>query len=340
MPLKVAILGAGSWGTALATLLPDVETIHLWARNPVLADDITASSENSRYLSGVILRPNTFATSDLSLALCDAEVVVVAVPSSGIRHTISEAANYFNPDALLVSASKGLEDNTGFRMSEVIVDSLAETAGLDRNATIQRTVALSGPNLAMEIANGVPTASVAASVSIEAAERCQQLFMGPTFRVYSSTDVIGVELAGAMKNVIAIGAGVCEGIGFGDNSKAALLTRGLAEITRLGVVLGANPVTFLGLAGVGDLIATCSSKLSRNFRVGIGLGEKKSLDEVLAGIGQVAEGVPTTKAIYNLANKVGVEMPICEALHNAIFNHADIRETISDLMLRPAKKEG
>lgn len=327
---NVAILGAGSWGTALTTLLGGCESVTLWARDACLVDAIRAYNENRRYLPGAPLAGNVSVTDSLEEALAGAECVVFAVPSSGMRETAEHAASLVPRGALVVSAAKGLEDQTGRRMSEVMRDALGADA---------RIAALSGPNLAVEVARGIPTASVAASPDRETALACQSLWMGPTFRVYASADLVGVELAGAMKNVIAIGAGICEGIGYGDNSRAAFMTRGLAEITRLGTALGAQAATFLGLAGVGDLIATGGSRLSRNYRVGVGLGQGRRLDEVLDEIGQVAEGVPTTRAICVLARRAGIEMPIAEALHGALFDGANVRESISRLMLRPPKNE-
>lgn len=260
----------------------------------------------------------------------DSECVVFAVPSGGMRETVREAVGYVPKGALIVNAAKGLEDGTGKRMSELIGEVLGSGA---------RLTALSGPNLALEVARGIPTASVAASTDAESARACQSLWMGPAFRVYASADIVGVELAGAMKNVIAIGAGICEGLGYGHNSRAALMTRGLAEITRLGTALGAAPSTFLGLAGVGDLIATGGSRLSRNYRVGVGLGQGRPLDSVLEEIGQVAEGVPTTRAICILARRAGVDMPISEALFGALFERANVRKGIEQLMMRPPRCE-
>lgn len=336
---RVTILGAGSWGTALATLLPGCESVLLWARHAELARQIEEERHNSRYLPGVPLAANIHATSDLETSLENTECVVLAVPSAGMRDVVGAAIPFLRRETLLISAAKGLEDSSGRRMSEVIAEVVASQSTPDAHLTTLPLAALSGPNLALEVARGIPTASVAASDQPDAAEACRALFMGPTFRVYTSSDLVGVELAGAMKNVIAIAAGVCEGIGFGDNSRAALMTRGLAEITRLGVTMGARVESFLGLAGVGDLIATGGSKLSRNYRVGVGLGQGKLLNEVLNEIGQVAEGVPTTKAICLLGKRYSVDMPISEALHDALYEGADLRNTITQLMLRPPKSE-
>jgi glycerol-3-phosphate dehydrogenase (NAD(P)+) len=344
---RVTILGAGSWGTALATLLTASESVVLWARDPSLAEQINVARENMQYLPGIPLAENVSATADLPASVAEADCVVFAVPSAGMRTVAQQAAPHIAPGSLLISAAKGLEDTTGLRMSEVIAQVLSHSEvsppspniGGANSAMAVSVAALSGPNLALEVARGIPTASVAAASEEDTARRCQALWMGPTFRVYTSADITGVELAGAMKNVIAIGAGICEGLGFGDNSRAALMTRGLAEITRLGVVLGASTSTFLGLAGVGDLIATGGSRLSRNYRVGVGLGQGRKLEEVLEEIGQVAEGVPTTQAICLLARRIGVELPISEALHKALFEGADVRAGITQLMLRPPREE-
>jgi len=333
----IAILGAGSWGTALATLLPNAERVRLWARDPGLAEAIQSTRANERYLPGVALRRNVEATDDLAAALEGAECVVYAVPSGAMRDVACLAAPLLPPGVLLVNASKGLEEETGRRMSEVIRSAAVEAGASPEIAG--RIAALSGPNLAVEVARGVPTASVAAATDPQTARACQALWMGPAFRVYTSADPVGVELAGAMKNVIAIGAGVCEGLGYGDNSRAALMTRGLAEITRLGVALGAQPATFLGLAGVGDLIATGGSRLSRNFRVGVGIGQGRPLEDVVAELGQVAEGVPTTRAICRLSERTGIEAPIARALHQVLFEGRTVPDAIAELMLRPPRDE-
>ncbi len=329
---RVAVLGAGSWGTALARLLGASHEVVLWARNPALASSINEEHVNSRYLPSTALPSSVSATDDMGCAIAGAEAVVFAVSSAGMREVCAFAALPIGRRTLLVSAAKGLDAQTGERMTEIIAQACGRSDG-------KGVAALSGPNLAPEVAKDMPTASVAAASDASAAAKCQALFMGPTFRVYTSTDLIGVELAGAMKNVIAIGAGVCEGLGYGDNSRAALMTRGLAEITRLGTALGAHASTFLGLAGVGDLIATGGSRLSRNYRVGVGMGQGRPLGDVLKELGQVAEGVPTATAICKLARKTGVEMPLAEAIREALENGGDLREQITRLMLRPPKHE-
>jgi glycerol-3-phosphate dehydrogenase (NAD(P)+) len=336
---RVAILGAGSWGTALTTLLPGVAEVRLWAHPGDLARAIQSAGENRQYLPGIPIGANVRVTESLDDALSGAECVVFAVPSAAVEEVATAAAPRLASAHLWVNAGKGLDPTSGRRLSEVIAGAAASSGGLALDVARRRIAVLSGPNLAVEVARGIPTASVAASVDPQTAAACQSLWLGPTFRVYTSSDVVGVELAGAMKNVVAIGAGICEGLGYGDNSRAALMTRGLAEITRLGETLGARASTFLGLAGVGDLIATAGSRLSRNFRVGIGLGQGKPLERVLAEIGQVAEGVPTTKVICRIAAEQGVEMPICEALHGALFEGRSIPETIHALMARPPRRE-
>ncbi len=332
---NVCILGAGSWGTALATLLADNgHAVRLWARDAALAEALSAARENRRYLPGIPLPEAVAPTADIETALAGAEVVVFAVPSGAVRQVAREAARHIASEALLISAAKGLEEGTGARMSQVLAAELPGSEG--------RTIALSGPNLALEVARGVPTASVAASTNPEAARAAQRLFIGqptPTFRVYSGRDVIGVEFGGAIKNVIAIGAGICDGLGYGDNSKAALMTRGLTEAIRLGVAQGAEAATFLGLSGVGDLIATGASRLSRNYRVGFALGQGRALPDILAELGQVAEGVPTTRVLCDLAARSGVEMPLCAALHAVLFARRAPLAVIRELMLRPPKAE-
>lgn len=332
---QVAVLGAGSWGTSLALLLAaNGHAIRIWARDRALLADMYEHRENRAYLPGFPLNSAILPTCDLSDAVRDADVVLFAVPSAGIRAVAQAAVPFLHPATLLISAAKGLEDGTGLRMSQVLAQVIPDAP--------PRLVALSGPNLAVEIARGLPSASVAASLNILAARSTQHLFSRqptPTFRVYTGRDVIGVELGGAIKNVIAIGAGVCDGLGFGDNSKAALMTRGLTEAIRLGVALGASPDTFRGLSGAGDLIATGGSRLSRNYRVGYALGQGKTLPAILEELGQVAEGVPTTHVLCELASSHGVEMPLSAALHSVLFANRNAPDVIRALMLRPPKDE-
>lgn len=334
--LSVAVLGAGSWGTALAALLAaNGHSVRLWARQPALVNTLFTERENRRYLPDIPLPHNIYPTDALSVALADAPVVLFAVPSGAVREVAREAAPFLSSRALLISAAKGLEEESGLRMSEVLAQTIPNAEA--------RIVALSGPNLAVEMARGVPTASVAASLNPEAAEATQRLFSqqkpAPTFRVYTGRDVIGVELGGAIKNVIAIGAGVCDGLGYGDNAKAALMTRGLTEAVRLGVAEGAEAATFMGLSGVGDLIATGASRLSRNYRVGYALGQGRDLPSILTELGQVAEGVPTTRVLCALADRYGVEMPLCRALNVVLFEQRPAPAVIAELMQRPLRQE-
>ena len=332
---RIAVLGAGSWGTALAALLAaNGHAVRLWARSPALVGALRARHENREYLPGIALDASILPTSRLVDALAQADVIVFAVPSGALRDVAREALPFSVQDALLISASKGLEEGTGLRMSQTLAEVWPGASA--------HTVALSGPNLAVEVARGVPSASVAASANPDAARQAQRLFSrqaAPTFRVYTSQDVIGVELGGAIKNVIAIGAGVCDGLGYGDNSKAALMTRGLTEAIRLGVRLGAQADTFRGLSGLGDLMATGASRLSRNYRVGLALGQGRALSDVLADLGQVAEGVPTTRVLYELAARAAVEMPLCGALNSVLFEGRDAPDMIRNLMLRPPREE-
>lgn len=311
----------------------------MWEDIPEAAILLQNNRRNDKFLPGAALATNVTVTSDLQSALRGSQAVVFAIPSEGAAQAAEKAAPYIPSDAIIINAAKGLEPNTGRRLSQVLASAVALASGQAEDTVLQRLAALSGPNLAVEVAQGIPSASVAASISHETACMCQELFMGPTFRVYTSSDIVGVELAGAMKNVVAIGCGICEGCGYGDNTRAALMTRGLAEITRLGAALGAQPATFLGLAGVGDLIATGGSKLSRNYRVGVGLGQGRSLPDILEEIGQVAEGVPTTKAICLLSQQTGIEMPIAQTLYSTLFEGLSIKEAITHLMLRPPREE-
>ncbi len=331
----VAVLGGGSWGTALALLLADAgHEVRLWDRDPQLLESIRSFRENRRYLPGISLPQGVSPVGELEEALTGADAVLFAVPSSAIREVARAAAPYIGAECLLISAAKGLEEASGLRLSQVLTEVIPHAPA--------RLAALSGPNLAVEVARGAPTASVIAAMNPEAAVAGQRLFSSrddPTFRVYTSRDVIGLEFGGAIKNVIAIGAGVSDGQGFGDNSRAALMTRGLTEAIRLGVAHGAEAQTFLGLSGVGDLIATGGSRLSRNYRVGFALGQGRTLAAILSELGQVAEGVPTTRVVHGLAQATGVEMPLCSALRALLFENRPASEVIRELMQRPPKEE-
>ena len=326
---RVAVIGAGSWGTAVAMLTSQNAPTILWARRPELAEQIATSHENGDYLAGVPLPEALEATSSLEAACTGASVVVMGVPSHGFRSVLAEAAPFIGGDVPVVSLTKGVEQETLKRMTEVIADVLpGRPAGV-----------LTGPNLAKEIVAGQPAASVVAMADEDTCSDLQRLFACERFRVYTNHDVIGCEVAGALKNVMAIAVGMAEGMGFGDNTKAALITRGLAELTRLGVALGGEPLTFSGLAGMGDLVATCSSRQSRNRHVGEELGKGRSLEEIIAEMKMVAEGVKTSRAVVDLAAKVGVEMPIAEQVVAVLAGERTAAEVIPARMRREAKPE-
>lgn len=332
---EVAVLGAGSWGTALAVLLASKgERVRLWDRSPEVVRGIEAGRRNPRYLSDVAIPEDVRATGDLLAALDGADVVVFAVPCDAVHEVAGKArAPLLGGSATIVSAAKGLERTTGQRMTQLLEGLLGPPAAA-------RILALSGPNLAIEICRGIPTATVVAGADPDRLREVQHLFNASRFRVYTNPDTIGVELGGALKNVIAIGAGITDGLGFGENTKGSLLTRGLAEITRLGVSLGARAETFQGLSGLGDLVATCASRHSRNWRVGEAIARGQSLPTILAEMGMVAEGVPTAHAVMELAGRIGVEMPICEQVHAVLFEGKPPLGALGDLMNRALKDEG
>jgi glycerol-3-phosphate dehydrogenase (NAD(P)+) len=329
---QTAVMGAGSWGTAFALVLADAgNDVRLWGRRPELCDTINTKHENSDYLPGVELPEGISATSDPVEALEGAEIVVLAVPSQQLRSNLAAWSKYIPADAVMVSLMKGIELGTHLRMSEVI----AEMTG----AGPERIAVVSGPNLAREIAGREPAASVVACTDQAVAERLQKLMHSPAFRPYSMTDVIGCELAGTAKNIIGLAVGVCVGLGFGDNTKASVITRGLAETARLGVAIGADPVTFMGLAGMGDLVATCSSPLSRNRTFGEKLGEGMTVEEVTAQTRQVAEGVKSCQSVSELAKLNGVEMPIVEHVAALVAGELSPDELVMRLISRTTKPE-
>ena len=331
--MRTAVIGSGSWGTALAVLLGKKGyPVRLWARREELALAIERDRENAQYLPGIQLPDTVIATSHIAEAISEAEAIVLAIPSGGVREVLALLDGKLASDVLLIHAGKGLESETGLRGSEVIKDVLGDRAGQD-------CVALSGPNLAVELANDIPTATVVASASQDGGKQAQALFSSPSLRVYRNSDIAGVELGGAIKNVLAIGAGISDGLGYGDNTKATLVTRGLVEMTRLGVALGADSKTFTGLSGFGDLMATCASRLSRNLRLGLMLGQGNSLQDSLASLGQVAEGMPTCEAAYNLSRRLNVSVPITEQIHAVLFEGKSPKKAVLDLMTRDFKDE-
>jgi glycerol-3-phosphate dehydrogenase (NAD(P)+) len=329
---SVAVIGAGSWGTTVAAIVSAHAPTVLWGRNPAIVDAITDTHENRAYLPGVILPDALRATTDLSGACAPAGVVVMAVPSHGFRAVLRAAAEVIALDTPIVSLAKGVEADTQFRMTEVMLDVLP-------GHQPDRVAVLTGPNLAREVAEGQPAASVIACRDPALAVELQELFMSATFRVYTNPDVVGCEMAGALKNVIAIAAGISAGLGYGDNTQAGLITRGLAELTRLGVALGGEPLTFAGLAGLGDLVATCVSAHSRNRSVGVELGRGRPLDEIVTEMNMVAEGVRTTAAVLELAAGAHVEMPIAAMVGAVLYEGRQPADLVPELMLREAKAE-
>jgi len=333
---KIAVIGSGAWGTGLAIVLARRGThqIRLWANEFEVVESIEKSRVNERFLPGFVLSESIIATRDLGTALDAAEIVVSVMPSQHCRGLFERMAHVLRPEMLLVSCTKGLEDGTLLRMTEVIADVLRG------RSFVPRVAALSGPSFAKEAARGDPTAVTAASDDSEVSRLVQQAFSDSRFRVYTNDDVIGVELGGALKNIIAIAAGICDGLGLGHNSVAALITRGLAEVARLVVACGGRLDTMAGLAGLGDLVLTCTGDLSRNRSVGVELGKGHKLPDIIDGMrGAVAEGVFTTKAAVGLARKKKVEMPITEQMFAILENGKAPQQAIEELMTRAAKSE-
>jgi glycerol-3-phosphate dehydrogenase (NAD(P)+) len=330
--VRVAVVGAGSWGTAFGTITAGkgVDTV-VWARREELAEAITSRHQNPDYLPGLDLPPALSATHDLEKAVSGANVVVMAVPSHAFREIFREVLPMLPADAPVVSLAKGIEQGSLRRMTEV----LEEEGSLSRS----RAAVVSGPNIAKEIARGQPSATTVACADEEAGRALQELFMASYFRVYTNPDVVGCEVAGSMKNVVAIAAGIADGLEFGDNAKASLITRGLAELARLGLKMGGNPLTFAGLAGMGDLIATCYSPLSRNRHVGEQLGRGRRLEDIVEEMSMVAEGVKTSRAVTELGAQLGVEVPISEHVVKVLYQGEPAQDMVASLMLRQAKPE-
>jgi glycerol-3-phosphate dehydrogenase (NAD(P)+) len=329
MSIKVAVIGAGSWGTTVAALAAaNTETV-LWARRSGLADAINEHHVNDDYLAGFVLPDSLRATSDLAEAVGSADVLVMAVPSHGYREVAADAAQHLRPWVPIVSLAKGVEKSSLKRMSEVTVD---EMPG-------HPVAVLTGPNLAKEILAGQPAASVVAINDHTIANELQRIFNRPSLRIYTNPDVVGCEVSGVVKNIIAIAAGMAEGMGFGDNTRATLITRGLAEMTRLGMAMGGQAATFAGLAGIGDLVATCSSKQSRNNSVGLQLGAGRSIKDILGSMNMVAEGVKSSPPVLALARRYGVDMPITEQVVAVCHKGRSASDALSSLMHRSTKSE-
>ena len=332
MSTRIAVIGAGSWGTTVGAIAAVNADAVLWARDPAVAAQIDTEHHNSHYLADITLPESLHATSDLIEACTGADVVVMGVPSHGFRTVLDAAAPVIGADVPVLSLSKGVEQGSLLRMTEVVADVLV-------GHRADRIGVLTGPNLAREVALGQPTASVVAIEDAAVATQLQSLFMTSTFRVYTNPDVVGCEIAGALKNVIALAAGIAHGLGYGDNTKAALITRGLAELARLGSALGGDPMTFSGLAGMGDLVATCTSEKSRNRTVGVALGQGRKLEAIITEMKMVAEGVKTTEAVLELAARHGVELPIAEQVGAVLYEGRTPAEIVPALMLREAKPE-
>lgn len=334
---RIVVIGAGAWGTALAIVAGRgrKHEVRLWAYEKEVCASLEQSRINDLFLPGLTVPPSVRATNDLKEALAGAELVVSVMPSHHCRRTFEHMAQWLLPDMLFVSATKGVENDTLLRMSEVIHEVVGRFSGFT-----PRIAAMSGPTFAQEVARGDPTALTVASTDIALTAIVQKEFSDPSFRIYMNDDLTGVELGGALKNVIAIAAGVCHGLDLGHNSVAALITRGLTEITRLAVACGAKPQTMAGLAGMGDLVLTCTGGLSRNRSVGVALGQGQPLKQIIAGMhGMVAEGVLTTNAAIGLAKKQGVEMPITEQMYAILHDGKAPRDAIRELMARPGKVE-
>lgn len=332
MSKKVTLLVAGSWGTALASVLADNgHDVYVWTRSEQQAAEINLQHTNSRYLPGVTLSDRIVASSDMEEAVKGTSAIIIVAPSSAMRAVVQQLKPYYEKGTLIIHATKGFELPSLKRMSTVIAEDLDCAEG--------DIVVLSGPSHAEEVVKRNPTTIVVAALNDDKANYARDLFMNVNFRVYTNRDQVGVELAGALKNIIALGAGMSDGLGFGDNAKAAIITRGLAEISRVGVQMGANPLTFSGLAGVGDLVVTATSKHSRNWRAGYALGQGKPLNEVLEAMGMVVEGIRTTEAAHAISIKYNVQMPIADQLYQVLFTGKDSRTAVEALMGRDPKTE-
>ncbi|MBA3534884.1 MAG: NAD(P)-dependent glycerol-3-phosphate dehydrogenase [Ardenticatenales bacterium] len=333
MSEKIAVIGSGSWGTTLAVLIAaQGREAWMWVRSQEEEEHLSARRENPRFLPGVPFPDSLHVSADAALVLRDAALVLLVAPAQKTRANVRDLRELFPPEAILLTCSKGLELGTLKRMTEVIKEELPEA--LRDNVGV-----LSGPNIAREIAAGLPASTVVAMENQQKAQRAQQFINTPTFRVYTHQDLVGVELAGALKNIIAIGAGVVDHFALGENAKSTYLTRGLAEIARLGTAGGANPLTFAGLAGLGDLLCTCASPHSRNHYVGVELAKGRSLEDIRASMTQIAEGVFTIQAAREMAQKYGVEMPVTEELYQMLFEGKSVQAAMRDLMHRDPKHE-
>jgi glycerol-3-phosphate dehydrogenase (NAD(P)+) len=322
---KICVLGAGSWGSALALVLAKKGyEVSMWTLNEEQANKINKTRENIEYLPGVLFPNNIAVTTNLEEAVVDSRIIVLAVPSQAIRSVSKQIKPFVKDEQILVDVAKGLEKGSGLRLSQVCEQELPKNP----------YVTLSGPSHAEEVAKDIPTTVVVASQDLEIAQIVQDVFMSPKFRVYTNPDIVGVELGGALKNIIAFGAGICDGLGYGDNAKAALMTRGISEIGRLGAAMGANLSTFAGLSGIGDLIVTCTSMHSRNRRAGILIGQGKNLEETLEEVKMVVEGITATEVAYEVAKELNIDMPITNAIYSVLHNGSNPNEVVIELMMR------
>ena len=330
---RIGVVGAGAWGTALAKLLADKGfRLDLWVFETEVREQIEKDRENKVFLPHIRLPENIIPTNDLEIAVKNKDLVLVVVPSHCMRDTATRMKPFISPDTVVVTASKGIENQTHMIMTQILEEILDF---LPR----ENIAVLSGPSFAKEVANRVPTVVAVASTQREVAVYVQKIFSCPTFRVYVNDDPIGTQIGGAMKNVLAIAAGICDGMNMGLNPRAALITRGLTEMNRLGTKLGADPLTLSGLAGVGDLLLTCTGELSRNYTVGKQIGRGKKLEEIISEMRMVAEGVKTTRSVYNLSKKLGIDLPICNEVYAVLFENLSVEETIERLMNRSLKHE-
>lgn len=327
---SIGVIGGGSWGTALAILLTNKNyKVDIWMRNREQSFEMGNTLENKRFLPNVKLPRDLGVNNDLEKTIYKKDVILLAIPTHGVREVLNNAKKFVNKDQIIVNVAKGIENNSLSTISQIVKEILPDN----------KYAVLSGPSHAEEVAINIPTAVVSASEDIEIAHYIQGLFITPTFRVYTNPDVIGVELGGSLKNIIALGAGISDGLKYGDNTKAALMTRGIFEMAKLGEKLGANPNTFSGLAGIGDLIVTCTSMHSRNRRAGILVGQGKSMDEAIREVGMVVEGIKTTKSAHILGKKYNVSMPITSEINNILYENADVKAAVDRLMQRDKKHE-
>jgi glycerol-3-phosphate dehydrogenase (NAD(P)+) len=327
---RITLLGGGSWGTALAKLLSENgHMVTVWLRDEEQCRELTTERENKKYLPGVIIPDNIVFTSQINESLKDAEYILIVTPTQKIRSVLKQINSEYKKNKIIINASKGIEMGTMCLVSDIVREETEDCIFAD----------LTGPSIAKEVVAKMPTAITVACEDKKAASEIQDMFMSSYFRVYTNDDVVGAELGGALKNIIALGAGISDGIGYGDNAKAALMNRGIVEIARLGIAMGADVETFFGLSGIGDLMVTCMSKFSRNWNAGYLIGQGYSKEEAAKKVGMVVEGISTTYAAYELSKKLNVEMPIVNAMYDLLQNNADVKETVNKLMLRDKKEE-